>query len=659
MAMDKVLRGQAITQAQMDELARVARLKLGGYYIFPSSVWQVPDREHLLNFDLADWGVDPGGIVVVKSERKVYQLRPLRNVIAGFKSWEIFENWQELDWRYVDAEGNGGLFQDPPYHNNIRLQTGIPLGGIAVVVAPWNRSLSFRPSGGIESPDVWQYIGPGSASSLANWRHLGGAQEVGGGLLGLDPNVGPTRVGAPIWTSELRAIQSAAITKISDTAGRPWRAYLYGQRQLPFTGAPAQFTPFEKQLVVTRSGAPMPFVDPNLNKTQYIRMYKNIDYWAREPTDINIEASFGSGAGGNYISPPFRFPAGIDFNCRILNPGEHSPIVSQTLWGALDFFRRSNNRTSGPISDSTGVGQIAAEDPLLVQRITWGDYNDPNIGVSWGGGSLRVSKAEIAGDDSCAVGYNLIWKIRVRASQAVKAAHKSLGPVYRVKLPDMAVEVNGHLTPLGNKMELAFIICKPKTGDLQGGYVAKPAASAPLCGELKYPFGTFPPSSPLAQSGSFFTLVPYPCIRKSTTSIPAPTNAQRWTVGVDSPAQAVLYDVCATRLSKTRGRLDYAGTPPVTVQVGARQGNGFLKLFDVIIPAGEAVGHATADAIKDTVIMDNEPLYWFAASGVSMVQVLALRRQGDLATQTAWAFNGAQFGFSECYNETVDLLENL
>jgi hypothetical protein len=682
MALDKVTRGQAITQAQMDALAELARSKLGTPYIFPQAVWEVPDRETLLEFHLADWGVDPGGIVVVKDERKVYQLRPFLNSEAGSSSWEIFENWELKDWRVVDGV-DGGVLDLPVYHDNLK-NTPAGIGQIAVVVRPWPRSsATFPPQGGLQSPEVWQYIGPGAPTDLANWRLVGGCQEVGYGPLALAGSGGtnPTRVSRPLWTTELRKIQTDAIRAISNAQSLPYRAYVYGQRQLAFEGKLQPFTN-AKHFLLTAPGAPMVHsaaIGPNLPTENYIRMYKDVDYYARGYSEIDLDVRMQSGGvSGNFISAPFGFPAGIDFQFRILNPGDFT-VQSYKLWGSVEAQIRGNLSRPGGWQDSTGVG-TATTAPSFPPwpRLVWGNPADENTGVEWNGGQLRVARTPGPVDESCAIGYNILWRIRLQVNNATHSGHKT-ATVYRARLPTVAVEVNGYTTPLGNKMELGQMTVIPRVGDLQGGYIATPAASAKIayCAnnshELKFPFGTFATSAGTTDhpNKNFWTLVPYPCYPVPASGvITAATAVQKWHPGADAAGMAVIHDICVSRLSSGGIRMSYQNAPAISVQIGTRvhPSGSFRNLLTITVPAGQSIGRATAEQLRDVVIMDNEPLYYRSASGgVSVVQVMAIKRQPDLIVGSSyaqsvgsiWNFGGAQFGFAESYNETVDLLESL
>lgn len=690
MSLPHVIRGQPITQLQMDLLAQLANQKLNGHYIFPQSVWQVPDREHLLKFDLADWGVDPGGIVVVKDERKVYQLHP-----AGSKSWETFGNWVLLDWRFVDATF-GGILDNPRYHDKLRFEQNVPTGQMAVVVAPWPRaSINTPPLGGLESPEVWQYVGPGGPGDLANWRHVGGAQEVGSGLLAIRPE-GGERIGKPLWTQELRAIQTDAITVISDSLGRARRPYLYSERRMSFAGTTDLTTPGDNRrlLYLNQIGARVNLDGAALHLPQtcnYVRMYQDLYYYARGPgsyVDVIVTLK-GPIAGetfsdsANWLNPPYGLPAGVHFNFKILN----EPVGTDTryLWGYVDINRQPDGGGMGTWTDTTGIGTVDITTfrgiPVANGNIRWGIRNDPaKFGVLWNGGDFLLKWALDSPGSTAAVAYNLQWRLSVPISQLVtKSRHKS-SQVYRAKLPEVAVEAVGYNSMAPFPLEIASVVYRPKEGDMRGAFVGRTVASQGLHHlggtvtgdgpyELKYPWGGFS-----GTTAPTWSLVPYPCYRfvqgQNTTNT---TNFPRWTPGVDEPGNATIYDLCVTRKSTRTGQLYYDNTDALTVSIGVKIGSAFVKMFDVTVPAGQAVGHADQATLAEVVIMDNEPLFYQAPTGsVSCVQVLALRRKerlvgpyiispGNTADGVTGPFDlrGAQMGFSESYNETADLLESL
>ncbi len=687
MALTTVARGDRITYAHMQDLAAEARQKIGlkPYYFTPPVVWQVPDLATMLRFDLADWGDNPGGIVIRKDNRKVYQLH-----INGPRSWETQSNWHELTsangW-WVVGYLFGGIFEIPDYHEAITTLSGAGVGHIAVVIFTGARGIAGAPSASLAQPELWQLY-QGSPSVLSNWRKLGGAQEVGGGTLGtVIGGISATRPGEPLWTKEMRAIQADAITKISDpTTGRVWRPYLYGQRQLSFVGSPTITAPITRLLEMHNLGAPMPFtgasrLDTNINR---VRMYKDIDYYSRGVSEIEVQVSVQM--AGNFKSPPSGFPGGVSLNFRILNAAEASPTSSRTLWGSLAGTPHTGIRPFiDDWSDSTGLGRRISEQSLAEtqlygnrpsiiwtpRRETIQDVQDGilnQIPVDWPGGQFDVYLQNLnnleAGVD---IATGLRWKLRVPVNEPINnSAHKSQVQIYKARMPEIAVEVNGYTTPLGTPLEVGNVIYRPISGDLAGAWVAKPAASVPIPhgSGLKYPFGIFSQSNTVAGvDRGFFTLAPYPCFRRPSGSIPASTAAQRWHIGEDEAGQATIFDVCVTRLSKTPGRLDYSGTLPLTVQIGVRQGSSFRRLFDVIVPANSGTGHADPDELAEAVIMDNEPLYYTPVTGVSVVQVLALKRTAKLTplgiNPPTWNFNGAQFGFSDSYNETVEFLNSI
>lgn len=672
MALDRVGRGQQITQAHMDELALEARRKVGTRpYVFHSPVvWQVPNRTELLKFHLADYGVNPGGIVIVKDERKVYRLRPGFITQAGKKNWEIFENWQELSgWWVVDGL-NAGNLSVPPYHNNLQTLTNAAVGDIGVVIAPWPRSsLNFPPIGSIIQPTLYQ-LWRGSSSDLGNWRDMGGTQEFGHSGLALDPSGGlranTTKFGAPRWRNEMRTIAKDALAKISNASGQPWRSYVYGQRQFSYVGNGSGLPPGHplaatRRLFADRAGADLE-LDPSLHLPTFnrVRMYKNIDYYARGESEVEVEVTVSTPQGlpipeGNWLSPPYGSPAGVDFNFRILNQ-DFSPTRERRLWGWVE------SSGGGQWTDSTGVGRIPT--PFEFRNmLAWGNPDFPltsTFDVPWNGGSFRVSAMPSVASN---ISYHQIWRLRVPVVERVSRSGHPTSLIYRARMPEVAVEVNGWPTPIGSKPEIQSVIYRPTSGDISGAWVATPMATAPWFDtSLKWPQGNF-------NTPGFWTLEPYPVLRRPNVGgIPVPTPAQKWADGVNEPGNAVLYDVCATRQSVISRGLNYAGTQQMIVQIGIRQGTVFQRLFDVIIPAGQGVGHADPSVLRDVVIMDNEPLYFAAPTGtVSMVQAMAFKRLpslgGSLITGDGivgpFDYQGAQMGFSESYNEVVDLLESL
>lgn len=647
----KVQRGQQITQAQMNALAIEATAKIGKPYIFPVPViWQVQSRANMLTFDLADWGVTPGGIVIVKDERKVYQLTNLQ----GARPWETFENWTELtNWHLVDRVF--GVFANP-YSNLANLSNAAVLD-FAAVVADSQGTLRVSPT----VFRLWPSPPPPSSTEpvfpTGNWHLLGGGVETPPGF-GLAQQLG---IGRGMWREELRTIQTGCIAKISDALSRPQKSYIHGQRPIPF----ATFSPARNPVVsnaalglpdvdrnvlqVTRVGAPLgtlPQVEGNIN---YIRMFKEAAGYCRGASEVWIHCiatGIINWKQGGVVNGDRGSPSGPLFDFHTIDEQDVNYLardVRFTVTVRCQLLQGFPQDMVFSFTDSTGQGQ--REDAPGTQHLTGGILGTGGQWKPWTGGifdvSATVDGANVVLSDNTSVSYTVEYRVKCQVNSGTTARHKT-AEARRGRIPDIAVLAPAFATtPLGNRIEVGHITWVCAMGDTLGAFVAKPAATIPIfAGELK----GYTPLPGLASDGAL-VVVPYPVYKWTGTPV---ANPERWSLGVDAPGNGMVFDLFVSRPD--------AGAATF-VDIGVNRSGAFALQIRVNIPAGQKGARATIGQLSQFVLMDNEPLY-FRESGVaiSTVQVMAIPRMG---APGGFDSHGAQVPFADDYNATVDFLNDI
>lgn len=667
-----VIRGQTITQAQMNQLAAFAQSKLQQPFRFPVPVIrQVPDEEERLKFHLADWGVSPGGIVIQVDTRKVYQLMPLKVVESGTgarRSWEIHENWEErFNWHLLDRPSDW-ITHIPPYTNAL-LSLSAAVGDYAAF---------------LNGPEIWECIAAPS-NVLTSWRFIGGETP----NVAINPVDGIDFDTTPIWRTILRAMQSAALARVSDAGRRPYRHILYQSRRIPVFNIDSRLenggpTPLRRELGlpssetehvlwVNRLGA----VLPNLPQTTassaaMFRMFQEVSYFARSESEVivavrvagRVNWKAGGVLGGEGV-------AGVRFDFRRINEvGVNYVPVSHVV----DFTFAANRVLNW--SDNTGVGEpsqtvLGSTSFYSTRGANYPLFSPPQTFKQWAGGIMDIY-ANCDGQTS--VEYFIDWRMRCTIAGTTANTHSS-AVIRQGRLPDVAVEVPGFTTPAGNTLEIGRVAFVPSTGDLHGCYLAKPACTIPIfystftgTSNLKYDVFLPPPDS-------HWAIEPYPVYEWTGTPLANPT---KWASGVDGAGNAVTYDIFATRVSSNPPQLTYPATP-LRVDIGNVRNGTFTPFTFVNIPASQAGARITGQFV----LMDNEPLYYRSSGQVSVVQVMAIPRRKIGVALNAFLdveagnttfpsinrpgapvanpfdFEGAQFGFADDYNATVDLLNSL
>lgn len=671
MAIAKVIRGQQITRASLDTLATEARAKLGKPYVFlPAVVLQVDDQAGMLKCDLAYWGEASGGIVVVRDERKVYRfvLTHAENFTGGRKVWEIPENWvEQTDWHVVDHHLTGDTL---PFNKNLITLTTAIIGHFAAVISPFERgSGSGLPAdNGYAWPVVYQLY-RGVPTNLSDWRTMGGGQESAA-----VNRTSPT-YSEPIWSNEMRTIQTDAVARLIAPDGRPYKSPPFGQRRIPAWSIDSLSSqdslyveigvPIVPEERFTRPVVSVNFLGGEIptwpaSNRHYVRAFKEIDYYCRQqvgsPNQVYVFAQCKADDPG---------APSMNLNFKTILPGDVN-ILEKKIYGVVWVTSRMQPPTW---HDNTGIGiprnfgqfeglYFGNYDVLGGELISPADFAGGQLAVSAEGPSVQQQ-----------ISYSLTWRIKCEINGATALKIGST-PLRRGRLPDIAIEKTGFNTPLGNVAEIGRCACVPIGPDRLGVFTSKHIATVPL-----FPLVTpFPPTAPShvppfsglkGEWGSGgWTIVPYPCY-------PWPPSAShaRWSIGENILGQAALYDVYALRTSTAR-RLTYPASS-TQVRIGKNNGGAFEPIITVAIPSGAAGARATETELAPLILTDNEPLY-FQGSGVSMVQIMAIKRRswdrGDnikflpftnIPTLDRWDWFGAQFGFTDTYNEIADQLADL